>query len=554
VIYFYLKGNLIADSTLSSIETSIKRNQELSKQKKSQQNQNPTPAPSDVSKAQPSNQPNLIEETRPDQTVNQSPSKQDQKTFNKLRILKDSPNNFDNYNSQTALDRESVLEEINKIPELQSALKQLQEELKEITSLKSENPRIKAASEKELKEVQERISAAEAELSAVDTKYKLSPEDNLEIAHIAANPALSQYYQTTQKSLNELLDAAKIVSTDEFKLKSSNTSRALNALSTTAGPLPFASTILSATAGISDIANESQKRGEFANISDLNPTSSPIDQGILAEKIARRMAITNQEEIKGNSRANNSEKIGFIQNFVDATKASLKKQTNKISPTTSRGFFGEDFTPAQLLAMSDCKSVIGYVINQNPNEVIQTKREAVQENKEVLVNRIVRNGLKKEPVRLSASNQVKQITAAPSSKISPIAKASSNLVSRDFVDKKTFEKALKENAKLHERIVKAEADSKLAHQKAAAAEDVVNSVFQSHLSEKGGKVIKSVKTKEGATIKVINSEADEKFSSLAQENEATKEELREMKEKMSHLEKELQRRKKPLNKKGCVIS
>jgi len=300
-------------------------------------------------------------------------------------------------------------EQLNLTPEEISKLQT--EELSKMSELLQEIPKLKeevSRSSSSSNTTRNRVVAAEEELARISEKYKSKPEDVEERSHISSNGDLTDYYQRAEKSFNEAFIAAAMLSTNEFEHKSSTAVRTLEAASNILSSLPFASAMISGTAAATDQVLASKRLGQFNNISDLNPTSNPVDGAIFAEKLARRLTISNEVEIKnvakGNERQDRLKGIrGFISQAQEKVVASTKKQIGKLDDATARGLLGEDLSSTQLLALDNSKSVLHHVMNQTSDQIKQTKSDIAAGKQEAVIDRVVENAIGKMPVRLAPS-------------------------------------------------------------------------------------------------------------------------------------------------------
>ena len=318
------------------------------------------------------------------------------------------------------LDPQLIIDELSKLPDIQSDIMRLKDEAKALLNVRSESAIVTRMTQRELAEINAKIAAHEEELAHIDGKCKFTAEDKAEMAHIGDSEALIEYYQVVQKSFNEVFNAANMISSGEIEIEaSSDSSDILNALAGLASPIPFASTILTAAAALSDQYSQAKKIGQFSNISDLNPTSSPVNAALFSEKIARRLAVTNEEEIieakaKENSATKPSPKIKDISDVIERVKKvaqniknTVQDKASKMDSAASRGFFGEDFSTTQLLAIENSASAIEYVMNQDQAEINQTKAKAATVIDDVkqtaLIDRIVSKAMDKDVIKLSSS-------------------------------------------------------------------------------------------------------------------------------------------------------
>jgi len=299
------------------------------------------------------------------------------------------------------------IEELTKKQEQGFAkIAQLQEAIRNIPSsspLSAAEP--SEAEAIKIKGLQKRITEIEAGLSQINPKHKLSPEDRTEIAHILARPHLKKYSIAVEKTFNEAFLAVGVLSSGQFKTKDQTPVQILEAISSVASGTPVAAAFLllsSATGAVLD----AKRDGELNNIVDLNPNSSLIDAASLSEKIARKLAISNEEEIDAVSQGKGGERLqgikGYLANIHKSIMEASKKQVAKINDATARGLFGEELSSVELLALSNSKGALRYVTHQTPAEKVQTKLEVREGKYDSLIDRVVENALGKKVKRLSS--------------------------------------------------------------------------------------------------------------------------------------------------------
>ncbi len=133
---------------------------------------------------------------------------------------------------------------------------------------------------------------------------------------------------------------------------------------------------------------------------------------------------------------------------------------------------------------------------------------------------------------------------------------------REKAHAQEMKKALEDQAKmLEEKMRKAQEDQAKAHTEAikklqaveaesSKTKKTLEAVFQTVVSENGDQVTNAVRTKEGATISVINPNLEARVSGIHQEHNEHREEVHN---RLSHLERERSRQSKKSKTKCCVI-
>jgi len=420
----------------------------------------------------------------------------------KLPIPRPAPPSDHNSKSPTELDEHKAQEKeqqkkASSTPQFQAktqyilqenANKLQTEELAIMSELLKEIPKLKERvfrSSSSSTTLRNRIVVAEAEIARISEKYKSSPEDVEERSHISSNKDLMDYYQRAEKGFNEAFTAAAMLSTNEFRHQSSLSVRTLEGISNILAPLPFASLIISGTAATTDGVLSSKRLGQFNNISDLNPTSNTVDGAIFAEKLARRLTISNEGEIKnvakGNERQDRLKGIrGFLSQAQEKVVASAKKQIGKLDDATARGLLGEDLSPTQLLALDNSKAALHHVMNQNPEQIAQTKSKIRNGKQEEIIDIIVKNAIGKKALKLvppiPAPSAVSSIGIVQTTTSAAVGLPSNNedllktiKEMQESLAKSQIESRAESKA-LIERMEKSEAESKVLREEAEKSE------------------------------------------------------------------------------------
>ncbi len=250
---------------------------------------------------------------------------------------------------------------------------------------------------------QQRIIQAQSELSEIDAKYKLSAADRAEIDHIAHNPKLQQYYQRAQRAVNEVFAAAAIMSSGEFAQESSDRAKFLSQLSDIASSVPFAASVLSIASQVAEQVDGSLSVGKLIKIQNLNPSGNSLDAAIFAEKLARRLAITNQTEIV-RSDSEQGKISGILDFFAQAQKnltEAARKQVGKVSENFALGFFGEELTPSEVVALDDCCKVVDFVTAKKVEDTKVLGAEISRGNQDLVVDQITQAVVGKAPVKMT---------------------------------------------------------------------------------------------------------------------------------------------------------
>ena len=195
----------------------------------------------------------------------------------------------------------------------------------------------------------------------VDPKFLLSETDLKQIKFIQQNPKLHQYYLMMQKCFNEGFMFANMVSHGEITIEEK--SKILNYLEKSQeflGDIPFASLIISQIKNATSQILKAKTIGKQANFSDLVPNSSQIEANLFAEKIARYLIIARESSTQPNEKISTCHEESLSlqnQNRLDKIKEYIKENAKEIlakfDKDISRGFFGNDFSTSQRMAILD---------------------------------------------------------------------------------------------------------------------------------------------------------------------------------------------------------
>ncbi len=256
---------------------------------------------------------------------------------------------------------------------------------------------------------QQKIAQAQNELAEIDAKYKLSAADRAEIDHIAHNPKLQQYYQRAQRAVNEVFAAAAIMSSGEFAQESSDRAKFLSQLSGIASSVPFAASVLSIASQVAEQVDGSVSVGKLIKIQNLNPSGNSLDAAIFAEKLARRLAITNEAEIVRSD--SEQGKISGILDFFAQAQENLtkvaRKQVGKVSENFALGYFGEELTPSEVVALDDSRKAVDFVTAKKVEDTKFWGAEISRGNQDLVVDQITQAVLQKTPVKMAMKMAVK---------------------------------------------------------------------------------------------------------------------------------------------------
>lgn len=243
----------------------------------------------------------------------------------------------------------------------------------------------------------QKIAQAQSELAEIDAKYRLNAVDRAEIDHIAHNPKLQQYYQRAQRAVNEVFAAAAIMSSGEFAQESSDHAKLLSQLSNIASSVPFAASVLSIASQVAEQVDGSLSAGKLLKIQNLNPNGNSLDAAIFAEKLARRLAITNEAEIVRSD--SEQGKISGILDFFTQAQENLtkvaRKQVGKVSENFALGFFGEELAPSEVVALDDCCKVVDFVTAKKVEDTKILGTEISRGNQDLVVDKITQAVLEK---------------------------------------------------------------------------------------------------------------------------------------------------------------
>ncbi len=425
--------------------------------------------------------------------------------------------------------------------------------------------------------------------STIDPKFTKTKADIAEQEHIKSKPHLLQYYNIIQKTFNEAFLFSNILSQGGVVLSQGAVARSLGAMATLAGDIPFASVILSIAQSATDSFTSAKRAGKYTNISDLNPNSDPIDSALLVEELARRFTITNAAKIESIAAGRGAAELSDIRQFISRVKEDTKAQIAKQDPAMARGLFGTEKTSAELLAYKDSRTALEYILNgqlqdkSSRTTIIKEIVEAVtglEEKRLITTIPPSTTQIKKSATTTSLiTPSIVNPTSVPTPELSPIIQGASQLSSgtdierilritedrakaREKAHAEEIKKALEDQAKmLEEKMRKAQEEQAKAHTEAirklraveaesGQTKKTLEAVFQTVISGNDDQVTGAVRTREGATISVINPNLEARVSGIHQEHDEHREEVHN---RLSHLERERSRRSKKSKTKCCVI-
>ncbi len=423
----------------------------------------------------------------------------------------------------------------------------------------------------------------------IDPKFTKTRADIAEQEHIKSKPHLLQYYNIIQKTFNEAFLFSNILSQGGVVLSQGAVARSLGAMATLAGDIPFASVILSIAQSATDSFTSAKRAGKYTNISDLNPNSDPIDSALLVEELARRFTITNAAKIESIAAGRGAAELSDIRQFISRVKEDTKAQIAKQDPAMARGLFGTEKTSAELLAYKDSRTALEYILNgqlqdkSSRTTIIKEIVEAVtglEEKRLITTIPPSTTQIKKSATTTSLiTPSIVNPTSVPTPELSPIIQGASQLSSgtdierilritedrakaREKAHAEEIKKALEDQAKmLEEKMRKAQEEQAKAHTEAirklraveaesGQTKKTLEAVFQTVISGNDDQVTGAVRTREGATISVINPNLEARVSGIHQEHDEHREEVHN---RLSHLERERSRRSKKSKTKCCVI-
>ncbi len=425
--------------------------------------------------------------------------------------------------------------------------------------------------------------------STIDPKFTKTKADIAEQEHIKSKPHLLQYYNIIQKTFNEAFLFSNILSQGGVALNQGTAAKSLGVMATLAGDIPFASAILSIAQSATDSLTSAKRAGKYANISDLNPNSDPIDSTLLVEELARRFTITNAAKIESIAAGRGAAELSDIRQFISRVKEDTKAQIAKQDPAMARGLFGTEKTSAELLAYKDSRTALEYILNgqlqdkSSRTTIIKEIVEAVtglEETRLITTIPPSTTQIKKSATTTSLiTPSIVNPTSVPTPELSPIIQGASQLSSgtdierilkitedqakaREKAHAEEIKKALEDQAKmLEEKMRKAQEEQAKAHTEAirklraveaesGQTKKTLEAVFQTVISGNDDQVTGAVRTREGATISVINPNLEARVSGIHQEHDEHREEVHN---RLSHLERERSRRSKKSKTKCCVI-
>ncbi len=425
--------------------------------------------------------------------------------------------------------------------------------------------------------------------STIDPKFTKTRADIAEQEHIKSKPHLLQYYNIIQKTFNEAFLFSNIISQGGVVLSQGVVAKSLAVMATLAGDIPFASVILSIAQSATDSFTSAKRAGKYANISDLNPNSDPIDSALLVEELARRFTITNAAKIESVASGRDTAELSDIRQFISRVKEDTKAQIAKQDPAMARGLFGTEKTLAELLAYKDSRTALEYILNgqlqdkSSRSTIIKEIVEAVTGLEETRLTTTISSSTTQ--IRKSATTtslitpSVVNQASIPTPELSPITQGTSQLSSgtdierilritedqakaREKAHAQEIKKALEDQAKmLEEKMKKTQEEQAKAHTEAirklqaveaesSQTKKTLEAVFQTVISGNDDQVTGAVRTREGATISVINPNLEARVSGIHQEHNEHREEVHN---RLSHLERERSRRSKKSKTKCCVI-
>ena len=164
-----------------------------------------------------------------------------------------------------------------------------------------------------------------------------------------------------QKCFDEGFMFANMVSHGEITIEEK--SKILNYLEKSQeflGDIPFAILIISQIKNATSQILKAKTIGKQANFSDLVPNSSQIEANLFAEKIARYLIIARESSTQPNEKISTCHEESLSlqnQNRLDKIKEYIKENAKEIlakfDKDISRGFFGNDFSTSQRMAILD---------------------------------------------------------------------------------------------------------------------------------------------------------------------------------------------------------
>jgi len=222
----------------------------------------------------------------------------------------------------------------------------------------------------------EKIQKALDELDKIDPKYKSNTEDALARSYIESRPDLKNYRDIIKKSFNEAFLVASAIATKQIKIETSSIFSSLFSItSILSDGTPFVPAVLSLAKVVVDKTTLTKKGGKYAFISDLNPTSNPIDAAIFSERLANTLTICREEEINSLSpRSKTSRLPQSLKALHDSMNKFFKDNISKLDKSMARGMFSDDLSETQLLSYSDAKKALEFVCSGELCEILQSKK------------------------------------------------------------------------------------------------------------------------------------------------------------------------------------
>lgn len=250
------------------------------------------------------------------------------------------------------------------------------------------------AEKEQITEALKNIGKIQNELGTIDSKYKLTPQDQHEKQHIAASEKLSSYYETMRKNFNEAFAVATLLSTGKIAAEEGKISKVTACVSHLGSGVTIGAGILAASC---TEASKIRRTGRYSHLSDIIPSSDTTEISIFCEKLARAMTLTQETEILNS----NSKNVRSISNELNGF---CRDQLGKLSDSFARGLFSEHKSPEQLLSSYNAKTGLEYILNGSLERSLATRKEFADFDSRVsaTIENIVQEVTGRSPRRLDA--------------------------------------------------------------------------------------------------------------------------------------------------------
>lgn len=291
--------------------------------------------------------PELVEEVKKQLIINEGkPFRSEVGYGGEIRVLSDKkiskPARQQKDNSDSTLRRA----EQETLQELQDSLRQ-QQELVSVFS--SELSRL-TKNQELLHQNQQTNSSA-----IINPKYHITAQDLAEHNYIATDPKLISYSNTIRENLNKAFFVANAVSSGKISLEQGKVGKAVGMLNKLGSGTPIGASLFSAISLVVDQVGSTRRAGRYSNFSDLVASADPVEIAAFVEKLACRMTITNEANIRNSSAQSK-------RNISNELNGFFRDQVSQVSDSFAKGLFSERKTEEELLAHKNSKDIMEYVL------------------------------------------------------------------------------------------------------------------------------------------------------------------------------------------------